>query len=175
MKKIYKKSTFSVLAAESRFAEPDYVIYQFRNPLVAEVESHLNGRIRDLYYGSIRCEGTTATWSLFSEPGNHYYFDMGFVREFYWYGIVPGLVYVILNIWLIWRFYKNKDGMGLVMLVVLSVYTVVEAHLISVYIGRNYLLFLMGMYAAVMPGLCSGNEEEGYIWSVPIVFLKLKK
>ena len=65
--------------------------------------------------------------------------------------------------------------MGLVMLVVLSVYTVVEAHLISVYIGRNYLLFLMGMYAAVMPGLCSGNEEEGYIWSVPIVFLKLKK
>ncbi len=166
---------FSVLAAESRFAEPDYVIYQFRNPLVAEVESHLNGRIRDLYYGSIRCEGTTATWSLFSEPGNHYYFDMGFVRVFYWYGIVPGLVYVILNIWLIWRFYKNKDGMGLVMLVVLSVYTVVEAHLISVYIGRNYLLFLMGMYAAVMPGLCSGNEEEGYIWSVPIVFLKLKK
>ncbi len=141
---------FSVLAAESRFAEPDYVIYQFRNPLVAEVESHLNGRIRDLYYGSIRCEGTTATWSLFSEPGNHYYFDMGFVRVFYWYGIVPGLVYVILNIWLIWRFYKNKDGMGLVMLVVLSVYTVVEAHLISVYIGRNYLLFLMGMYAAVI-------------------------
>lgn len=166
---------FSVLAAESRFAKPDYVIYQFHNPVIAEVEAHLNGRIRDLYFGSIRCEGTTATWSLFSEPRNSYYFDMGFVRIFYWYGIVPGIVYVFLNIWLLWRFYKNRDGMGLVMLVVLSVYTVVEAHLVSVYIGRNYLLFLIGMYATGMPGLCSGNDRERYIWSIPMVFLKSEK
>lgn len=83
---------------------------------------------------------------------NDHYFDMGLVRVFYWYGIVPGIVFVASNIWLIWRFYKNRDGMGLVMLAVLSVYTVVEAHLVSVYIGRNYLLFLTGMYAVGMPG-----------------------
>lgn len=167
---------FSVLAAESKFVKPDYVIFQFKNPWIAEIETHLNGRIRDLYFGSVRCEGTTATWSLFSQPENDHFFDMGFVRVFYWYGIVPGLVYVMLNVLLIWRFYKNKDGMGLVMAVVLAVYTVVEAHLVSVYIGRNYLLFLMGMYAAGMPGLCSGKDREGYLWSlIPMVFLKSEK
>lgn len=55
---------FSVLAAESRFAKP--INYWFANPLIAQAESHLNGRIKDLYYGSTRQEGTTATWRLLS-------------------------------------------------------------------------------------------------------------
>ena len=109
---------FSVLAADKEFAKPDYVIYQFRNPLIAEVELHLNGRIRDLYFGSALCHGTAATWSLFSQSMNDHYFDMGLVRVFYWYGIVPGIVFVASNIWLIWRFYKNKDGMGLVIFLI---------------------------------------------------------
>lgn len=159
---------FSVLSADSGFVRPDYYIYQFNNPWMAKIETHLNGRIRDLYFGSVRCEGTTATWSLFSAPVNDHYFDMGFVRLFYWYGIVPGIVYVALNILLIWRFYKKKDGMGLVMLTVLAIYTVVEAHLVSVYIGRNYLLFLMGMYAGSMPGLCS--EKEEHLWRLYRLF-----
>ena len=159
---------FSVFSADSGFVRPDYYIYQFNNPWMAKIETHLNGRIRDLYFGSVRCEGTTATWSLFSAPVNDHYFDMGFVRLFYWYGIVPGIVYVALNILLIWRFYKKKDGMGLVMLTVLAIYTVVEAHLVSVYIGRNYLLFLMGMYAGSMPGLCS--EKEEHLWRLYRLF-----
>ncbi|MCI9198894.1 MAG: hypothetical protein HFI03_00440 [Lachnospiraceae bacterium] len=164
---------FSILAAESKIVKPDYHTYQFNNRWMAEVEEHLNGRIRDLYYGSIRCEGTTATWSLFSQPRNDYYFDMGFVRLFYWYGIVPGFLFILLNILLIWQFYKKKDGMGLVMLSVLSVYTVVEAHLVSVYIGRNYLLFLMGMYGGCLPGLCSDKEE--YLWNAFRFFGKMEK
>ena len=151
---------FSVLAADSRFAGPSE--YWFTNPLIAKVESHLNGRIKDLYYGSVNSEGTTATWSLFSKPENDYCFDMGFVRVFYWYGIIPGIIYVILNLLLIGQFYKKRDGMGLVMMAVLAVYTVVEAHIVSVYIGRNYLLFLMGMYGSGMLGLCSDREE--YLW-----------
>ncbi len=151
----------SVLAADSRFAKPKD--YWFQNPLVGKVESRLNGRIMDLYYGSVNSEGTTATWSLFSRPENDYYFDMGFVRLFYWYGIIPGGIYVLLNVALIWQFYKKKDGMGLVMMTALSVYTVVEAHLVSVYIGRNYLLFLMGMYGSGILGSDSGKEE--YLWT----------
>ena len=135
---------FSVLAADSRFAQPKD--YWFENRLIGELEMHLNGRIQDLYYGSENREGTTATWSLFSRPENDYYFDMGFVRLFYWYGIIPGIVCVLCQLWLIWQFSRRRDGMGLVMTVVLAVYTVVEAHIVSVYIGRNYLLFLLGMY-----------------------------
>lgn len=151
---------FSVLAADSRFAQPSE--YWFKNPFIGFVESHLNGRIKDLYYGSMTCQGTTATWSLFSEPGSNYYFDMGFVRVFYWYGILPGTIYIILNVLLLWQCARNKDGMALVMVTALAVYTVVEAHIISVYIGRNYILFLMGMYISDMLGLCSEREE--YLW-----------
>lgn len=153
---------FSVLAAESRFTKPNH--YGFINSFITEVESHLNGRIIDLYYGSVNQEGTTATWSLFSRPENNYYFDMGFVRLFYWYGIIPGMLYVILNIMLIWQCYRKRDGMGLVLMTVLAVYTVVEAHIISVYIGRNYILFLVGMYISDM--LPIGRGQENYLWNI---------
>ncbi len=153
---------FSVMVADSRVAQPSN--YWFANPWVAEVESHLNGRIIDLYYGSVNQEGTTATWSLFSVPENDYYFDMGFVRLFYWYGIIPAIVYIVLQALLIWQFYKKRDAMGLVMIVVFAIYTVVEAHLVSVYIGRNYILFLMGMYMSGM--LCLEDEKEAHIWNL---------
>jgi hypothetical protein len=152
---------FSVLAADSRVAKPSN--YWFENPWIAEAESHLNGRIIDLYYGSVNQEGTTATWSLFSRPENNYYFDMGFVRLFYWYGIIPAVIYVILHVFLILQLYKRRDGIGLVMVSVFAIYTVVEAHLVSVYIGRNYILFLMGMYMSDMLHL--RIEKEAYIWN----------
>lgn len=153
---------FSVMVADSRVAQPSN--YWFANPWVAEVETHLNGRIMDLYYGSVNQEGTTATWSLFSVPENNYYFDMGFVRLFYWYGIIPAIVYIVLQVLLIWQFYRKRDVMGLVMIVVFAIYTVVEAHLVSVYIGRNYILFLMGMYMSEM--LCLEDEKEAHIWNL---------
>lgn len=158
----------SVLAADSRVAKPSN--YLFDNPWVAEADNHLNGRIRHLYYGSENREGTTATWSLFSYPENDYYFDMGFVRLFYWYGIIPSIIYIILHVLLIWRFYKNQDGAGLVMITVFTIYTIVEAHLVSVYIGRNYILFLMGMYIGEMLHLRS--SAEAYIWRYRRLFGK---
>lgn len=72
------------------------------------------------------------------------------------------MIYVVLQLLLARQFYKKRDGMGLVMMTVLAVYTVVEAHIVSVYIGRNYLLFLMGMYGSSMLGLEDGREE--YWW-----------
>lgn len=162
---------FSVLVADSRFARPEN--YQFHNPLVAEFDEHLNGRVRSLYYDSVNREGTTATWSMFSEPENEYYFDMGFVRVFYWYGVIPGTVYIILNLLLIYQLYKKKDGMGLVLITALAVYTVVEAHIISVYIGRNYILFLLGMYGSDMLGK-NNRENEEYLWHSYRLFGKME-
>lgn len=52
--------------------------------------------------------GILRNWSLFSRPENTKYFDMGYVRLFYWYGIIPGAVYVILYAMLIWQCYKKK-------------------------------------------------------------------
>lgn len=36
--------------------------------------------------------------------------------------------------------------MATVMILSITIYTVVEAHFVSVYLARNYLLFLVGMY-----------------------------
>lgn len=138
--------------------------YGLENPFLARLDDFLNGRILDLYWGSDNHEGTMVHWSLFSDAGNTYYFDMGFVRVFYWYGIIPAVIYFILNMMLIWQCYRKKDPVGLAMMIVLAIYTVVEAHIISVYIGRNYILLLLGAWWSDM--LYAGNKEkEEYLWT----------
>lgn len=103
----------------------------------------LTGRIRSLT-GNTRWEGTIQTWKLFSEPANNYYFDMGWIRLFYWYGIIPATIAVIILLVLLLHCIRKKKYMELVLIVSFSVYTVVEAHAISVYLARNYVLFLLG-------------------------------
>ena len=110
-----------------------------------KIDSILTGRIRSLT-GNERWEGTIQTWSLFSEPANNYFFDMGWIRVFYWYGIIPAVIFTILLIMLMFYCAGKKKYMAFIMLVAFSMYTVVEAHAVSVYLARNYVLFLVGMY-----------------------------
>lgn len=105
----------------------------------------LTGRIRTLV-GTVRWEGTVSTWKLFSEPANNYYFDMGWIRLFYWYGIIPGIIVTaLLLIWAVYC-YQKKEYLVLAFIANFAVYTVFEAHIVSPYIGRNYLLFMLGYY-----------------------------
>lgn len=114
--------------------------------VLSRIDRLLTGRIISLT-DSENNDGMIQTWSAFSEPNNmNYYFDMGWVKLFYRYGVVPGILYIIACLALLWRMYKKKDVCGLLMFVTLAVYTVIEAHLISVYLGRNFLLMLMGCY-----------------------------
>lgn len=111
---------------------------------LAKIDTHINGRIRSLT-NSENNDGTIETWSAFSCPNNmNYYFDMGWVKLFYRYGVIPGILYCLANLALLWRFYRTKDASALVVFTILTVYSVVEAHLFSVYIGRNFLLMMMG-------------------------------
>ena len=110
------------------------------------IDSHISGRVVSLT-DSANNDGSIQTWSAFSEPNNmNYYFDMGWVKLFYRYGVVPGGLYIAACLALMWQLYKRRDACGLLFLATLAVYTVIEAHLISVYIGRNYLLMMMGYY-----------------------------
>lgn len=111
--------------------------------LMKKIDGPLTGRIRSLT-SSIRWEGTTKTWSLFSAPENSYYFDMGWIRLFYWYGVIPALIVVsVLIIWMLYS-YQKKQYMSLFLIVSFAIYTVFEAHAVSVYLARNYLLFAFG-------------------------------
>ena len=105
----------------------------------------LTGRIRSLT-GNTRWEGTIQTWKLFSEPANNYYFDMGWIRLFYWYGIIPATIAVIVLLVLLLYCMRKKKYMEIVMIVSFAVYTLVEAHAVSVYLARNYVFFLLGAY-----------------------------
>lgn len=113
--------------------------------LLVRADGFLNGRIVSLT-NTERADGTLSTWSFLSEPENiEHYFDMGWVKLFYRYGVLWALLYLAACVLLLRRFYERRDAAGLAVFAVLAVYTVVEAHLVSVYIGRNFLLLLMGI------------------------------
>lgn len=105
----------------------------------------LNGRIRTLS-GTTRFEGTISTWKLFSAPENNYFFDMGWVRLFYWYGIIPAVIFIMVLAVVMIYCWKQKEYTAFVMIVSFALYSIIEAHAVSVYLARNYTFFLCGAY-----------------------------
>lgn len=105
----------------------------------------LTGRIHSLIETKGH-EGTIQTWSLFSSPENTYYFDMGWVRLYYWYGIIPASIAVIALTVFLFRLCKKGKWSEIVFISVFAMYTVFEAHAVSVYLARNYVFFIIGMY-----------------------------
>lgn len=105
----------------------------------------LTGRLLTLASTEIS-DGTLQTWKLFAKPDTTYYFDLGWVRLFYWYGIIPAVIFLAVLFVLLHFCLKKKDYMAVVMILSITIYTVAEAHFVSVYLARNYLLFLFGMY-----------------------------
>lgn len=129
--------------------------------LMHRLDRMLNGRYQSCYaVEAARLEN----WKLFAAPENTEYFDAGFVRLFYWYGIIPGIMYVGMHVYLLYQSYKEKDDVLFVMLVSFCVYNLMEAHFISVYILRNYLFVLMGYYW--YQPFERKHEYEGYFWQV---------
>ncbi len=126
---------------------------------LAKIDRRISGRIISLTDSEAN-DGMIQTWSLFSRPENmEHYFDMGWVKVFYRYGIVPGIMYLLAHLALLWRIYRRKDACGLAVFTVLAVYTVVEAHLVSFYIGRNFLLMMMGWH--FFPAIPDSAEDRG--------------
>lgn len=126
--------------------------YSVFHPLLAKMDEFLSGRILNLYYDSINHEGMLNTWSLWSVERNAKFFDLGIVRMFYWYGIIPSIVYFGAQCRLIWCGFKRKDFMLAAVMVSITIYSIFEAHFISDYMGRNYILFFFGMYLTDMLG-----------------------
>ena len=138
----------SVLIAANAYRVYDYVWNADRTKITmffVKLNDALNGRIRILVEND-GFEGTVGTWSLFSRPENNYFFDMGWVRLFYWFGIIPACAFLAVLLMLMVYCYKKRDYMAAVVIISISVYSVTEAHVISDYLARNYIFFLMGAY-----------------------------
>ena len=128
--------------------------------LVDQIDKWLTGRIMNIYWGTQRHGGSLETWKMFSERDTEIYFDMGWIRLFYWYGWIPALIIVLLFLVLLTKAMRDKNSRLLVLLTVLGIYTIVEAHLVSVYIGRNFvLLILVGYLFNCRKGIIE-NEQQ---------------
>lgn len=112
-------------------------IYGWYLPVFKYLDRFLTGR-----FGCAYEDGGWRYWSLFSNPSNSNFFDMGYTRLFYWYGIIPAVIYLIVVGSIIWHCYKKKDIPSFIVILAFSIYTFVEAHAISVYIARNYIIIL---------------------------------
>ena len=143
----------------------------YQGPFYTYIDRFITGRITSmntLEGGG----GMLRNWSLFSRPENIKYFDLGYVRLFYWYGIIPGAAYVIMYALLLWECRRRKEPFGFMMLLSFALYTMLEAHFVSVYMGRNYALFLMGAYwGGIVDRRDRTPSEEsvqkGYAWKLP--------
>lgn len=133
--------------------------YGRETPFMYRLDQILNGRFQYAY--TIE-EARIENWKLFASPLNGEFFDQGFIKLFYWYGIIPGCMYVLANLYLIYQSYKKQDYTLLVIVVAFSVFTIMEAHLISWYILRNYLYIMLGYYWYQPFREC--QEIEGYFW-----------
>ena len=126
--------------------------------LVDKIDHFLNGRIVQLYWGTKAHAGAIQTWHLFSDHHSEEFFDMGWVRLFYWYGWIPAIIAIAMLVLLLVECGRKHDGAVLVLVISMAVYTVVEAHLVSEYIGRNYLLLVLGAYWPMMLHMDHGDS-----------------
>ena len=137
----------SVLGAANAQSVLDYYWsrdFSIKAKFYVYIDKILTGRLLTLA-STETAQGTIKSWRLFSNPQSNYYFDLGWVRLFYWYGIIPAVIFILVLLYLLYFCFKKKDYMAVVMILSITIYTVVEAHFVSVYIARNYLLFLLGM------------------------------
>ncbi len=138
----------SVIIAGNAYRVYDYVWKWDRSPLTLffmKLSDLLTGRIRILVENDT-FEGTIQTWSLFSRPENNRFFDLGWVRLFYWYGIIPACAFIAVMLLVMLYCYSEKKYMAIMLITSFAIYTVIEAHGVSVYIARNYVFFLIGAY-----------------------------
>lgn len=138
----------SVLGAANALRVSDYYWsrdFSTKTKIYVFLDKLLTGRLHTLACTQ-NSEGTLQTWRWFSNPQSDYFFDLGWVRLFYWYGIIPAVIFIAVLLILLCFCFKRKDYMAVVMILSITIYTVVEAHFVSIYLARNYLLFLLGMY-----------------------------
>lgn len=146
---------FSVYGAYAGNGRNDSSTFMYK------LDKILNGRYQYCYAVE---NARMQNWKLFAAPENTEYFDAGFVRAFYWYGIIPGVMYGLMHVYLTWQSWKHKDYVLLVMVVAFSIYSLMEAHFVSVYLLRNYLLVCMGYYWYQPFVEC--QKSEGYFGQV---------
>ena len=122
-----------------------------------KLEEKINYRISNLYYEVPEHGGILRNWQLFAGHNAEGYFDLGWNRLFYWYGIIPTALIAVAIILLIYVCYKKRDMWTMLIILSLSIYTIIEATYVTRYIGRCFFLLIAGVYLGY---LFKGKTDE---------------
>jgi hypothetical protein len=110
------------------------------------IDYGINNRISNLYCTVPEHGAILSKWQLFAGHNAEDYFDMGWVRLFYWYGIIPTALIAVAVALVIYVCYKKRDMWTMLIILSLSVYTIIEATFVSRYMGRAFYLLIAGVY-----------------------------
>ncbi len=116
------------------------------DPYFWTIEEKIGYRISNLYYSTEDRGGVLYRWKLFAGHGSDSYFDMGWNRLFYWYGIIPTVLIILALFAVIYASYRKKDIWSMILIVSLSIYTLMEATFVTRYLGRDFFLIIAGVY-----------------------------
>lgn len=119
-------------------------------PILRQIDIRINGRFQ-----WAKSDGGIQFWSLFSNRNNQNYFDMAYVKLFYWYGIIPAIIYLFFLILAIWNCRKKHAYEVFLVIMTFVSYSMIEAHAVSTFIGRNYVLFYLW-------NLCFPTDKQEY-------------
>jgi len=123
------------------------------SPLLLTLDRFLTGRIVLAYQGA-----NVANWRLFSHVGELGVVDNGWVTVFFNYGYLIGVLFVAVQIYLIYVAYKRKNGIYLAILVTNAFYTLME----SSYTMNNAYFLCNLSYVVAMLMMGEKNESAGF-------------
>lgn len=130
--------------------------YGADGPILSVLDSLLTGRI------SLAHEAAGASFlSLFSEQGNDLLIDMGFVRLFFAYGVVPSLLYIGAVLFLIFDDYRTDNPVNFIFLTMLVLFTLVEAQQVNCDIVYSFtLIMLFNRWQRIFDGSTSAPAPQ---------------
>lgn len=95
------------------------------NPFSIALDNLLTGRLEMVWEFA-----PLSKWTWFPPSQELRYVDNGFARLFYLYGIVIGVVYLALLLYMTYHMYRTRNGIGVVILVTTMLVTVMESSFI---------------------------------------------
>lgn len=112
--------------------------------ILSKVDRVLTGRLTSLWDTTFH-EGTLSTWTWMGSRLNESFYDLGWLRVIYWYGLIPAVLILCGVAMMLELYRRRRDAAAWTFLMSCTLYTLVEAHLVSEFLGRNPLLVMAAM------------------------------
>lgn len=118
------------------------------NSFMSNLDTMLSGRMEQLQIHPLSesfASPYMENWHLFSSRINKGGYDLGYIQMFYYYGIIPALVYLIFVSYSMRCAWKRRDCIGMLSILSMCCYLLMESRFFSNYVTRDFLFILAGI------------------------------